>query len=49
MPHRLHYVVHGAVQGVWFRRFTKQKADELGIFGWVKNDSVIAIAHNKSV
>lgn len=46
MPHRFRYVVHGAVQGVWFRRFTKQKADELGIVGWAKNDAVNAIARN---
>jgi len=39
MPHRLHYTVYGDVQGVWFRRFAKQKADELGIVGWVKNDA----------
>jgi len=39
MPHRFHYTVYGEVQGVWFRRFTKQKADELGIVGWVKNDA----------
>ncbi|KAF9654143.1 Acylphosphatase [Thelephora ganbajun] len=39
MPRRLHYTVHGMVQGVWFRWFTKQKADELGIVGWVTNDA----------
>jgi len=44
MSHRFHYTVYGAVQGVWFRRFTKQKADELGIVGWVKNDVVNTIA-----
>ncbi|WP_205685439.1 acylphosphatase [Bacillus salacetis] len=27
----------GRVQGVGFRYFTKNKADELGITGWVKN------------
>ena len=40
MPLRFHYMIYGDVQGVWFRRFTKQKADELGIVGWVKNDVV---------
>ncbi|KAF9786713.1 Acylphosphatase-like domain-containing protein [Thelephora terrestris] len=39
MPLRFHYTIYGDVQGVWFRRFTKQKADELGIVGWVKNDA----------
>jgi hypothetical protein len=46
MTRRFHYTVYGDVQGVWFRRFTKQKADELGIVGWVKNDVVNATAHN---
>jgi acylphosphatase len=32
-----HIIVHGRVQGVWFRAGTKEKADELGLFGWVKN------------
>lgn len=29
--------VTGRVQGVWFRAFTKEKAIETGINGWVKN------------
>ena len=29
--------VLGKVQGVFFRQSTKQKAEELGIKGWVKN------------
>jgi acylphosphatase len=29
--------VFGRVQGVWFRKYTKQKADELGLKGWVRN------------
>jgi len=29
--------VEGKVQGVWFRKFTKLKADELGLNGWVRN------------
>jgi acylphosphatase len=32
-----HINVHGRVQGVWFRAGTKEKADELGLLGWVKN------------
>ena len=32
-----HIIVHGQVQGVWFRAGTKEKADELGLLGWVKN------------
>lgn len=29
--------VSGRVQGVWFRRFTQQKAEAYGVSGWVKN------------
>jgi acylphosphatase len=29
--------VNGTVQGVFFRATTKEKADELGIKGWVRN------------
>jgi len=31
--------VFGLVQGVWFRKHTKEKALELGINGFVKNES----------
>jgi acylphosphatase len=36
---KLHYniTVKGRVQGVWFRKHTKMKADELDIQGFVKN------------
>lgn len=30
--------VFGNVQGVFFRRNTQQKAEELGVTGWVRND-----------
>ena len=30
-------VVHGIVQGVWFRESTRKQAVELGLKGWVKN------------
>ncbi len=30
-------IVHGRVQGVWFRDFVRQSARELGIAGQVKN------------
>jgi acylphosphatase len=32
-----HIIVKGIVQGVFFRKYTKQKADELQITGWVRN------------
>lgn len=31
------FVVTGRVQGVWFRQSTRQRAEELGLHGWVKN------------
>ena len=31
--------ITGRVQGVFFRSSTKEKADELGVAGWVKNVS----------
>ena len=37
MIQAIHIIVHGQVQGVWFRAGTKEKAGELGILGWVKN------------
>ena len=39
MIEAIHIIVHGRVQGVWFRARTKERADELGLFGWVKNKS----------
>lgn len=37
MKTRVHVLICGKVQGVWYRASTKQKADELGLTGWVKN------------
>ena len=34
---RVHVFIRGRVQGVGFRNFTKERADELGVKGWVKN------------
>jgi len=30
-------MISGRVQGVWYRASTKQKAQRLGLTGWVKN------------
>ena len=30
-------IIRGCVQGVWFRRYTQNVAEELGISGWVRN------------
>lgn len=32
-----HIIVKGKVQGVFFRKYAKQKATELGLNGWAKN------------
>ena len=34
---KLHIFISGNVQGVFFRAHTKEKADELGLSGWVRN------------
>lgn len=30
-------VVHGRVQGVWFRETTRRRAEARGVSGWVRN------------
>ena len=34
---RIRVLVSGDVQGVWFRISTQDKANKLGLTGWVKN------------
>jgi len=34
---RFHIVVYGRVQGVGFRYFTSETAQEMGLSGWVRN------------
>ena len=38
MEERLHVKIEGTVQGVFFREKTKEKAIELGLTGWIKNN-----------
>jgi acylphosphatase len=37
MPLRVHVIVSGRVQNVWFRDSTRRRARELGVGGWVRN------------
>ena len=39
MTSRVNVIISGRVQGVWFRASTKEKADQLGLTGWVRNTS----------
>jgi len=34
---KVRVLISGKVQGVFFRAYTKEKADELGLVGWVRN------------
>jgi acylphosphatase len=37
MKKRVHIIIKGRVQGVFFRANTAEQADTLGLTGWVKN------------
>ena len=39
MKTNVNVIISGRVQGVWFRASTKQKAEQLGLTGWVRNTS----------
>jgi acylphosphatase len=36
---KIHVIISGKVQGVWFRVNTKNKAEQLNLTGWVRNTS----------
>ncbi len=36
---RIHAIVHGRVQGVFFRETTRLEAKKLGLCGWVRNQA----------
>jgi len=44
-PARLHALVHGRVQGVNFRAYTRVQAERLGLVGYVRNrdDGVVEV------
>nr|WP_321255157.1 acylphosphatase [uncultured Pseudodesulfovibrio sp.] len=35
--HQFRATIHGKVQGVWFRAWTRDTARELGVTGWARN------------
>lgn len=46
----LHLVIHGRVQGVFFRDSMRREAINIGVNGWVRNtanDTVEAIVHGE--
>lgn len=39
MKRRIHVFIEGRVQGVCFRYYARERAEELGLHGWVRNMS----------
>ena len=37
LPKSLHCYVSGRVQGVWFRAWVREQAQDLGLTGWTRN------------
>ncbi len=54
MLKKVHLLIFGKVQGVFYRIETKKRADELGLSGWVRNTSdggveIVARGEEKSL
>ena len=48
---RVRFEVSGKVQGVWFRKYTKDFAASVGVKGWVQNSrrgTVIGVAEGSN-
>jgi acylphosphatase len=41
---RLHAIVEGHVQGVYFRDYIRARAQRLGVSGWVRNTDAGTVA-----
>ena len=39
MKKRGHFIIKGYVQGVCFRMYARNQAEQLGVTGWVRNQS----------
>ena len=51
MKQQLEFEVHGKVQEVFFRKYTKKEAERIGLTGWVMNTgdkTVIGVAEGST-